>query len=333
MKRTPDFARPAALALALSAAAVATGSAGPARAETVDPATKAAARQLGEEGMQLYDKGECAPAAEKLTRAHELVHVPTLALYAARCLEKLGRLVDASERYLDATRDVVEPSAPAAQRTAQADAERARKALLPRLATVEIAPQPPLPDALVTLDGKPLPTAMFGVKRPIDPGAHTVDVLRGGARTTRSFSIKEGESTHVDVAVPAGPAYPPMYPGPVPYAYPPTYLQQLPVAPPEPPTQRRSLPLYVVGVILIPVGTLAVIGGAVDAVSNTGKAAAGGDALVVLGLVGMGGGIAMTVVGGKRVPVPVEGAPPPPAPAVSFEPVIGPTSLGVRARF
>jgi hypothetical protein len=322
VKRTCSFAVGTSLSLSLLL------SAGQAAAQPVDAATKAAARQLGEEGMALSDKGECAPAAEKLTRAHELVHVPTLALYAGKCLEKLGRLVEASERYFDATRDVVEAGAAPAQRTAQADAERARKALLPRLASVEIAPQPPVPDAVVTLDGKVLPVAMFGVKRPIDPGSHAVEVQRAGGRAARSFTLKEGESTRIEIPVPAGYAYPQQYPpGVVPYAYPPPYARPLPAAP-EVEMRRRSLGLFISGIVLIPLGSIAILGGAVDALSNTGAAGRGGDALVIGGFVGLAAGITMTVIGGKKVPV--EPATPP---AVSFEPLLGPTGGGLRMRF
>lgn len=74
-------------------------------AQPIDAATKATARQLGEEGMKAYDKGDCTGAADKLARAHDLVRVPTLAFYAGKCMEKLGRFVEAEEKYLEATRN------------------------------------------------------------------------------------------------------------------------------------------------------------------------------------------------------------------------------------
>jgi hypothetical protein len=331
----------------LLTAAVALSYAGAASAETVDSSTRAAARELGEEGMKLYDKGDCPGAVDRLTRAHELVHVPTLALYAGKCLEKLGRLVDASERYLDATRDPVDANAPPAQKAAQVDADRARKAILPRLAQLELVLEPPAPDAVVTLDGHPVPSALLGVRRPVDPGSHTIEVQRGGKVTSKSFSINEGQAERVQVQMtgPAGagfegpPGGPPPYgppgtyppgaypPGPYapPGAYPPgAYPFSRP--PPPPPMQRRSTALFVTGIILIPLGTVVAIGGALDAAITRGSAA-GGDALAILGLAGIGGGIAMTVIGGKKLPV--EGPPP----AVSFEPLIGPTSAGMRMRF
>jgi hypothetical protein len=294
-------------------------------AQPVDAAARATARQLGAEGMKLYDKGDFSEAAEKLTRAHDLVHVPTLAFYAGKCLEKLGRLVEASERYLDATRDTVEAGAPPAQRTAQADAERARQALLPRLASVEIVLQPFAPDAAITLDGKPLPAAMLGVKRPIDPGDHEIVVLRAGIQTPRKVTLKEGESMRVEIDVPAVPVYPyaPMYPpGAVPYGYPPTYAPRSPV----PPTRRYNTGLFAGGLVLIPLGSVGFLAGAVM-LGEGGSTRTAGAVILTLGVLAVGGGIPMTVIGGKRVPDTS-------APAKAFlEPFVGPTSAGLRGRF
>jgi hypothetical protein len=41
----------------------------------------------------------------------------------------------------------------------------------------------------------------------------------------------------------------------------------------------------------------------------------------------------MVVIGGKKVPVEAPPAAAPPAPSVSFEPLLGPTSAGLRVRF
>jgi hypothetical protein len=166
-------------------------------AQPVSSATRASARLLAEEGLALSDRGDCAGAVEKLTRAHELVKMPTLALFAGNCMVKLGRWVDASEMYLAATRDEVEPGAPAAQRRAQEDAAAARAALLPRIPTVELVLDAAAAGASVTLAG-------LGVKRPIDPGKHVVEVKRGGAVTTRELVVEEATHERFVLALPAG---------------------------------------------------------------------------------------------------------------------------------
>jgi hypothetical protein len=312
-------------------------------AQPVDAATKATARQLGEEGMRAFDQGDCVTAADRLSRAHDLVHVPTLAFYAGKCLEKLGRLVDASEKYVEATRDPVDPGAPGPVKAAQADAERARKALVPRIPSVLLGLQPPVPDAVLLLDGRPVPPAMIGVKRPIDPGAHVAEVQRAGGVTRRPFTLQEGESQSLVLDVPPpmvgyvpgyappgyAPGYPPGYPGAVPA--PPGY------APPR--MVRKNMGLYVGGIVLIPVSAIVGIGGiylVASASANNGPShPAGGYALLAVGVLGLGGGIAMVAIGGKKVPADAPPPPdgPPPPPSVSFEPLLGPTSAGMRVRF
>lgn len=310
-----------------------------AEAQPVDAATKATARQLGEEGMRALDAGDCATASEKLWRAHDLVHVPTLAFYAGKCLEKLGRLVDAEEKYLEAMRDVVEPNAPDAVKAAQVDAERARDALLPRIPSVLISIRPQALDALVTIDGKPMPPAMIGVKRPIDPGTHDAAVQRAGAVVHRPFVVAEGQAVSVDIELPVVPygypyPYPPPRAGYAPYGPPLPAPRALPTLPTLP-TQRRNVGLFVAGVVLAPVGAVTSIAGLFVTTSNEGK----GLGIAAGGLVVMTAGIVMAVVGGKRVPVARE-APAPSATSVSVEPFFGRGSLsevsnvgGVRVRF
>jgi hypothetical protein len=139
------------------------------QAEAVDDATRSAARALGEQGIALYEAGDYPGALAAFERAEALVQVPTLSLRAARCLEKLGRWVEASERYLTTTALTVSPSLPEAyqeaQRQAQAEAAEARAALTPRIPLLEIVVEGPPPDDL-RLDGRVVPTAALGLKAP-----------------------------------------------------------------------------------------------------------------------------------------------------------------------
>ena len=311
-------------------------------AQPVDAATKTTARQLGEEGMHAMDKGDCATAVDRLTRAHDLVHVPTLALYAGKCLEKLGRWVDAGEMYLAATRDPVEPGSPGAVRAAPAEAEKARNALMPRIPTVQLSMQPPVPDAVLLLDGKPVPPAMIGVKRPIDPGDHVAELQRMGGVTKRPFSVREKESVSFVLDVPppvAGYMYPGApYPGAM-YPYP--GGPPVPSGPPPPPMVRQNTGLWVGGIVLIPVGAVAGLVGIYLAATGATFGAVGVDtgrqnagyALMGLGLAGIVGGIVMVVIGGKKIPAEPPPAAAPAEPKVSFEPLLGPTSAGLRVRF
>ncbi len=324
-----------------------------ASAQPVDAATKSAARGVAEEALKLYDKGDYAGAYEKANRANELVHAPTMALLTARCLEKLGRLVEASEKYLEASRAPLEPGASAAQKSAQTEADKARTALMPRIPSVELALDPPAPDAQVMLDGKEVPAAMVGIKRPIDPGKHSVAVSRGGASANQDFTLHESDSVRVVLKAPLGrpnAAYYAPPPGagqqPVVMMYPPGSV------PPPPAMKRRSTGLFVTGIILIPIGAITAIAGGIILASSsatssftdssgfttdTGSASGTGAGVLAVGSLMLVGGIVMTVIGGKKVPVEQDAAlldprHSPPAPKASITPLFGPMS-GVRVQF
>ena len=76
--------------------------AAPGAAQT--PPETAAARQLGKEGVEAYRANDFATALDRLTRAHSIVGLTTTGLWRARTLVHLGRLVEASEQYLEVTR-------------------------------------------------------------------------------------------------------------------------------------------------------------------------------------------------------------------------------------
>jgi hypothetical protein len=313
-------------------------------AQPVDAATKSAARSVAEDALKLYDKGDFAGAFEKANRANELVHAPTMALLTGRCLEKLGRWVEASEKYLEAANASLEPNASAAQKSAQTEATKARAALLPRIPAVELALDAPTADAQVTLDGKVVPPAMVGIKRPIDPGKHNVAVARAGASATQDFTLKEADSVRLVLKAPPGnpgnagrPANPGgSYYTPPPAGGPPP-MMYAPGSAPPPAMKRRSTGLFVTGVIFIPVGSIVTLAGTFLLVANAeGGGNVGAPATLGVGLAMLGGGIVMTVVGGKKVPVTqaslLDPRHSPPSPKASITPLLGPMS-GLRVQF
>lgn len=224
MNRSLPLARPrrahapiaAALALAL-APAVAWAEA------PLDAAAVSAARSLAQEGVALFDRGDYAGAQEKLVRADELVHLPTTGLMVARTLEKLGRWVEASEKYLAVTRIELAKDANDAQVTAKAKAEAERGALVAKLPSLTVRLDPSLAGAEVALDGKPMPAALVGVKLPANPGDHVVTATRGAEKVEAKVAAVEAKSAEVVLrgdpnapkpAVVAPPAAPPS-PAPV----------------------------------------------------------------------------------------------------------------------
>jgi hypothetical protein len=205
------------VALALLGGTVATAHAQPKNADTPPPAAtpattdetlRSAARALGEEGLKLYDEGNFAAAADKLARADEIVRLPTTGLYVARALAKSGKLIEASEKYLAVTKLALAADATEQHRTAQKDAERERAELVPRIPSLEIVVGGELTGATVTLDGRPLPSVLVGVKIPANPGAHTIEAQKGDARASQTITLTEGSAARATLDRPTTTATP-----------------------------------------------------------------------------------------------------------------------------
>lgn len=182
------------LAVALMLAAPV--SAARAQVGNVDDETRATARAVAQEGLDFYDKGQYKEALARLEKANTLVSAPTLGLMIARCYQKLGRLVEASERYLDVSRTPLDAKASDLFRKSVADAAREREALMPQIPSVTIVVEGS-GEAIVSIDGKPIPSAMIGLKRLINPGTHRIEVTRGDQRAAEEVTLKQGESQRV----------------------------------------------------------------------------------------------------------------------------------------
>jgi hypothetical protein len=178
---------------------------GVARAEPSD-ADRATARSLAHEGLDAQQHAHYAVAADRFSRADTLVHAPTLLLGLARAQVGLGSLVTAHETYERILREPLQPRSPAVFGKAVDDAKRELEALSPRLPWVTIrvdgATSP-----TVTIDDVPVPIAELGVRRPCDPGSHTVKASAPGfAAAESAFVIGEGGTEAVTLSLDALPA-------------------------------------------------------------------------------------------------------------------------------
>jgi len=157
-----------------------------------------AARDIAAQGLEAYDVGNYEEAADKLWRAFQVVKLPTVALHTARALEKAGRLVEASEVYLQATRLPATGEFQAEQEQAQQDAERERAALMPRLPRIVVSIEGADPEEVeVTVDGKEVSVALLGGGYVVNPGARRIEGKRGEQVVTAEVEIGEGEKQPV----------------------------------------------------------------------------------------------------------------------------------------
>jgi hypothetical protein len=157
-------------------------------------AERGAARTLGVEGVKDYQAGKYKSAAEQLDKAFDILQAPALGLWSARAFEKLGRLVEASERYLKTTRLPIDPDGDEAiQRQAIADAHKAYEALQPRIPTLVIVLEGGSDDLQVRANGKQVSASLVGVGFPVDPGTTEIVATAGDQEARGRVTLAEGE--------------------------------------------------------------------------------------------------------------------------------------------
>jgi hypothetical protein len=177
-----------------------------ASAQTVDDATRNAARSLAGQGKDAFDQADFERARDLFNRAYTLVPAPTIALYEGRALVKLRRFVEAEEAFMRAARTPLDAESPEAFRVAVHDSEGdliALRARMPKVTIVVTGPSAGDPELSVSLDGHPLKSALIGVELPIDPGDHTLEAaLASGEPARVKFSMVEKQEQRVEIVAP-----------------------------------------------------------------------------------------------------------------------------------
>jgi hypothetical protein len=168
------------------------------RAQDVDDAARGAARKLGYAGIEAYQANEYKSALEKLDKAYRVLQAPSLGLWSARALLANGRLVEASERYLEVTRLSPSGGEKAVQDQAKADARRELEGLTARIPSLVIRLEGAhASDVKLTVDGVAVPSALVGEGRPTNPGKHRVEGTRGSERVAAEVALQEREEKSV----------------------------------------------------------------------------------------------------------------------------------------
>lgn len=154
---------------------------GTAQAQPLDSVSREAASSLAVAGLEAYEAGAYEEALDKLEKSYAVARVPTLALWSARTLYKLGRWRKAEDRYREAVGLGLPDGDRETQERALVDAQAELDALaqtIPKL-VIEVAGAR-LDEIELRIDGQPFGTGE-AVHR-LDPGAHQVEGRKGDER-------------------------------------------------------------------------------------------------------------------------------------------------------
>lgn len=173
----------------------------PALADEPDAGTRMAARELALSGAEAFDKQDFVTALDRFQRAESLYKVPSIAVMVARCLAKVGRVVESVDKYEETLRMPLDAAAPEAFQRAVADATAEVEAVRARVPRLELRMPPDAPrDTEVLLDDKPVPPALLGVPTPVNPGPHHLAAHAPG-RTPFSFDVTLAEASRQAVEI------------------------------------------------------------------------------------------------------------------------------------
>lgn len=217
-----------------------------------DEVRRRQAIEIGQTGIELYEQRNYGVALERFRTAERAVHSPVFALYAARCLAKLGRLTEAANAYEALATEALPADAAPAWRAALSDAAVERAELLRRVPSVRIVVSGEA--SAVTLDGAPLEPERVGSELRLNPGVHDVEMRDARGRVARTrFELEEGERRSVSLAFPAPTP-------PLPSCVPPV--------PAEPPVDVAADAL---GISLLSAGGAGLVAGVITGVLASGK--------------------------------------------------------------
>ena len=76
----------------------------PGHAQGADAEMRTVARELARQGADAFEQRDYATAMDRLTRAYSLFRAPTISLMQARALARLGRMVEALDKYEETQR-------------------------------------------------------------------------------------------------------------------------------------------------------------------------------------------------------------------------------------
>ncbi len=156
------------------------------------------ARVLFDEARRLLKAGQYAIACGKLQAASAIYAGSGVLLNLGDCYEKSGRTASAYAAFARAAAT----AAVAGRDEDQAEAQRRRMALEPKLSRLAIHVSKPTADLRITLNGKIVPSERWEVAVPVDPGPYRVEAERSSRRLWSVSLVIAPLGETVTIAVP-----------------------------------------------------------------------------------------------------------------------------------
>jgi hypothetical protein len=164
------------------------------------------ARSIAVAGREAFNAGDYETAVSLFRRAYALYPAPTVVLYEARCLEKLGLLLEAADAYARTSRMAMHAGAPAqfAEAIAAAREEgRALEARVPSLVIKVAGVSSDDPKPKITINGQPVAPELYGQPQSLNPGTYRISGSIAPGRT-REAEAQVQPGQHVTIVVDLG---------------------------------------------------------------------------------------------------------------------------------
>jgi tetratricopeptide (TPR) repeat protein len=170
------------------------------------------ARSIAVTGREAFNAGDYETALAMFRKAYQLYPAPTVVLYEARTLERLGLLIEALEAYTRTTQLPVPNHAPAqfAEAIAAAREESAvLSARVPKLVLVLRGVTIDDPNLSVSINGRALDRAQLREPQRLNPGTYRIAATAGvDRRFDTEATLVPGQSRRIVVNLTASPSDP-----------------------------------------------------------------------------------------------------------------------------
>ena len=171
------------------------------------------ARSVAVTGREAFNAGDYETALALFRRAFTLYPAPTVVLYEARTLEKMGLLLEAAEAYVRTTQTQVPSDAPGQFAEAIAAARQEERALRARIPTLTLRVDGVSandPNLEVSINGRAIGAAQLGQAQRLNPGTYRIKGSIGGDRADiAEVVLSEGQKASVALNLAAPSLSPP----------------------------------------------------------------------------------------------------------------------------